>query len=105
MDLVALGHCHLPQQECTHRLSIWLHRQLVGAAPPRDRGTYYGGYNNPASNIGRTLARIGDEMQYIGKSLTSVTDQSAMQGSEYRQATVGLSGSGPQGTSWLLQLQ
>src|SRR5579884_1528662 len=56
-------------------------------------------FNNTASNFGRTLARIGYEMQFVGKLFNQITQQAVDQGSSYRRATLGLAGSGQDGTS------
>lgn len=70
--------------------------------PPTDKESGDSGkmnFNNPLANTGRSLARIGSEMQFIGKLFDDITTQAAQQGSEYRRATGTLQGSGKDSTS------
>lgn len=58
-----------------------------------------GGFNNYSSNMGRTMARIGMEMQYLDKLFGTITNEAAVQGSAYRRATLPMNASGGDGTS------
>jgi superfamily I DNA/RNA helicase/murein DD-endopeptidase MepM/ murein hydrolase activator NlpD len=44
------------------------------------------------SNLGRTAARIGSEMQFVGQLFTTMTGGAVTQGSQYRRATVPMTG-------------
>jgi SLT domain-containing protein/murein DD-endopeptidase MepM/ murein hydrolase activator NlpD len=47
-----------------------------------------GGFNNQAVQAGRTFARIGDELAYVGQHMQMTADSALLEGSNYRQATL-----------------
>jgi SLT domain-containing protein/superfamily I DNA/RNA helicase len=50
-----------------------------------------------ATGTGRTFARIGQEMGFIGGMLNTISDKAVQQGSEYRRASLMFGSSGPTG--------
>lgn len=55
--------------------------------PPLGPDINVGGNNNFV-NLGRTMARIGDEMQFIGQNMQKTADSAAQEGGDYRHATL-----------------